>query len=42
MKINYILSDTTKSATTAAVQSVLKKAEQNPFQDYVVIVPETK
>lgn len=42
MKINYILSDTTKSATTAALQTVLKKAEQNRFQDYIVIVPETK
>lgn len=42
MKINYILSDTTKSATSAAIMSVVKKAEQNPFQDFVVIVPETK
>ncbi len=42
MKINYILSDTTKNATTSALLSVVKKAEENRFQDYIVIVPETK
>ncbi len=42
MKINYILSDTTKSATSAALQEVIKKAEAEPFADFVVIVPETK
>ena len=42
MKINYILSDTTKSATTEALKSVIQKAEQNVFSDFVVIVPETK
>lgn len=42
MKINYILSDTTKGATTAALQNVIKRAEANLFDDYVVIVPETK
>ncbi len=42
MKINYILSDTTKGATSAALQNVIKKAESNLFNDYVVIVPETK
>lgn len=42
MKINYILSDTTKNATTSALLSVIKKAEQNVFSDYIVIVPETK
>lgn len=42
MKINYILSDTTKGATTATLQNVIKKAEANLFNDYVVIVPETK
>lgn len=42
MKINYILSDTTKNATSSAILSIVKKAEQNPFQDFIVIVPETK
>ena len=42
MKINYILSDTTKGATTAALQNVINRAESNLFNDYVVIVPETK
>lgn len=42
MKINYILSDTTKNATTMALSNVIKKAESNLFQDFVVIVPETK
>lgn len=42
MKINYLLSDTTKNATTSALLDVVKKAEQNRFQDYIVIVPETK
>lgn len=42
MKINYILSDTTKSATTAALKEVVKKAEGDVFGDIIVIVPETK
>lgn len=42
MKINYILSDTTAMATSRALQEVTKKAESNPFDNYVVIVPETK
>lgn len=42
MKINYILSDTTKNATTQTLLSVIQKAEKNRFQDYLVIVPETK
>lgn len=42
MKINYVLSDTTKSATSSALMSVIKEAEANLFQDYIVIVPETK
>ena len=42
MKINYILSDTTKNATTSALMSVLKKAEDRLFNDFIVIVPETK
>lgn len=42
MKINYLLSDTTKSATTAALKTVIEKAEANVFDDFIVIVPETK
>ncbi len=42
MKINYILSDTTKGATTNALKCVIKRAEENVFGDFVVIVPETK
>lgn len=42
MKINYLLSDTTKSATTLALKSVIEKAEADVFGDYIVIVPETK
>ena len=42
MKINYILSDTVKSATTKVLEDVTKKAESNLFDDFVVIVPETK
>lgn len=42
MKINYILSDTIKYATTKALEEVVKRAESNLFDDYIVIVPETK
>ena len=42
MKINYILSDTTKNATTSTLMQVIKQAEANVFEDFVVIVPETK
>lgn len=42
MKINYILSDTTKNATSVALSRVIKRAEQNVFGDFIVIVPETK
>ena len=42
MKINYILSDTTMSSTTKALQELVKKAESNPFDSFVLIVPETK
>ncbi len=42
MKINYILSDTIKNATTKALEDVTKRAESNLFNDYIVIVPETK
>lgn len=42
MKINYILSDTTKGATTLALTKVASEAENDIFGSYVVIVPETK
>ena len=42
MKINYILSDTTKSATSFALKKVVEKAENNLFDSFVVLVPETK
>lgn len=42
MKIDYILSETTKNATTLALSKLCDLAEQNPFENYIVIVPETK
>ena len=42
MKINYILSDTTKNATTLILKEVVKTAESDLFQNNIVIVPETK
>ena len=42
MKINYILSDTTKSATSLALKEVIKRAETDKFGNFVVLVPETK
>lgn len=42
MKINYILSDTTKNATTLALKEVTSISEQDFFQNNIVIVPETK
>lgn len=42
MKIDFILSDTTKCATTNAIKTVVGLAEQNLFENYIVIVPETK
>lgn len=42
MKIDYILSETTKNATTLALSRLCDLAEQNPFENYIVIVPETK
>lgn len=42
MKINYFLSDTSAAATSKAIQEVTKKAENNPFESYIVLVPETK
>ena len=42
MKINYIISSTTNGATTKALEQVAKLAEENAFENYIVIVPETK
>ena len=42
MKLNYILSDTIKGATTEALKTVISKAESDVFGSFVVIVPETK
>ena len=42
MKIDYIISETTKEATTAALKKVIEKAEKDVFGNFVVIVPETK
>jgi len=42
MKLNYILSNTTKGATRNALINIVKKAEENLFSNYIVIVPETK
>ena len=42
MNINYILSETTSGATSAAVREIVKKAEQNIQNNVIVIVPEPK
>ena len=42
MKIDYILSDTTKNATSNTLRIVADVAEKNLFENYVIIVPETK
>jgi len=42
MKINYIISNTTNGATTKTLEQVAHLAEENPFENYIVIVPETK
>ena len=42
MKINFVLSDTTKSATTETLKKVLQKSEEDFFTNNIVIVPETK
>ena len=42
MNINYILSDTTKNATSRAIAEIVKKSEENPLDNILVIVPETK
>ena len=42
MKMDFILSSTTEYAMKLALLDVLKKAETNKFQEYIVVVPETK
>ncbi|MBQ8451898.1 MAG: PD-(D/E)XK nuclease family protein [Clostridia bacterium] len=42
MKLNYLLSDTTKRATTAALTEAVKFADANPLQDVLILVPESK
>ena len=42
MKINYILSETSSGATSAAVKQIIKKAESDVFSNVLVIVPEPK
>ena len=42
MKMDFILSTTTDYAMKLALQDCLSKAEQDVFNDYIVIVPETK
>lgn len=42
MKINYILSDTTKCATSKTLEQVVLRAEKFPYTNFVIIVPETK
>ena len=42
MNINYILSDTTKNASSRAIAEIVKKSEENPLDNILVIVPETK
>lgn len=42
MKLNYILSDTTKGATTATLKKLASLAENDVFGSYILLVPETK
>lgn len=42
MKIDFIISDTTKRATTSALAKLVKSAEEKLFENFLVIVPETK
>lgn len=42
MKLNYILSDTTSGATTAALKQVTKLAQDDCFSNVIVLVPEPK
>lgn len=42
MKMDFILSTTTEYAMKLALLEVLRNAEKNKFQEYIVVVPETK
>jgi len=42
MNINYILSETTSGATTAAIREIVKIAEKDAFSNVIVLVPEPK
>lgn len=42
MKINFVLSDTTKGATSSAIKTICENAEKNFYENNIVIVPETK
>ncbi len=42
MKINFILSDTTRKATSSAIFDAVKKAKQDLLSKVILIVPETK
>lgn len=42
MKLDYILSDTTSSATTEALKQAVQKAENDVFSNVLVLVPEPK
>lgn len=42
MKIDYILSDRTKTATTNALSRVVLQAKEDKLSNFVIIVPETK
>ncbi len=42
MKIDYILSDSTKSATTETLKKVAELSQENILENFVVLVPETK
>jgi len=42
MKINYIISSTTSGATTKALEQVSTLAQEKPFGNFIVIVPEPK
>lgn len=42
MKMDFVLSTTTEYAMKLGLIDVLKRAEKNKFQDFIVIAPETK
>lgn len=42
MRLDYIISDTNIGATTAALKSVISKAESDPQNNVLVLVPEPK